>query len=418
METTPKKILLVGLPNAFLENQRSVPRIGLLYLGTVLQQAGHEVSVEQLQSLRQLEDLIQNAYDMVGASATTREYPDAVQLLNYFKREGHQAKIIIGGPHATALPDECLLNGFDWVVTGEADECINDIVTHPPTTRRVDAGMVVELDRLPFPDRRLAGEPELWHPFMARGKENVLTTSMLLSRGCPYHCGFCGPHFSYRRRSDQNIGDELEMLCESGYRGLVIIDDLPFVTEQHVRGFCERIAPLEMIFRCNFRADLLTSSIAKMLAAVGCCRLQFGIESANSEVLARANKARDTKIDGHVIDICHEYGIEAKAMFVWGLPGDDSETAKEVIRWIERYRPDSVQISRFVPLPMSPFWREGYHRCVTNYRSLSFFKESHSSRTETPQANPRLQKTEVLYEKILSECSRLTHIDTGIPGLS
>lgn len=413
-----KNILLLSPPNPFLENPRSVPRLGLLYLGTMLRQQGHEVMVRHLHNLSELEGLVEKPFDFVGISATTREYLDAVQILNYFKREGNPAKVALGGPHATALPEEGLRNGFDVVVTGEADEEIVRLVNHPlDQPGIVHAGMVRELDGLPFPERSLISDHKSWRPFLGLGQDpNLRTTSILLSRGCPYHCTFCGPHFRYRRRSDDNVATELEALREQGYRGLVIVDDLPFMTEQQVRSFCERIRPLELKFRCNFRTDLLTPKIAKLLADAGCCRLQFGIESANQMILDRINKGTSPGANGHTVEICHEHGLGVKAMLLWGLPSDDPETAQQIVDWVARYRPDSIQVSMFVPLPGSPAWQSGYHRRVTDYCALAFFRNP-NLRMPIGVANGHLspEALETLHEKILSECSRFTHIDRGLP---
>jgi len=359
MKAQRKNILLLGPPNPFLENPCSVPRLGLLYLGTMLRQHGHEVMVRHLHSLSELEGLVEKPFDFVGISATTREYLDAIQILNYFKREGSQATVALGGPHATALPEECLRNGFDVVVTGEADEEIVRLVNHPlDRPGIVHAGMVRELDSLPFPERSLMGDHESWQPFLGLGQDPSLrTTSMLLSRGCPYHCTFCGPHFRYRRRSDYKVAVELEVLRKQGYHGLVIVDDLPFITEQQVRSFCERIRP-----------------------------------------------------------ICHEYGLQVKAMLLWGLPSDGPETAQQIVDWVAHYRPDSIQVSMFVPLPGSPAWQSGYHRRVTDYCALAFFRNP-NLRMPIGVANDYLspEALETLHEKILSECSRFTHIDRGLP---
>jgi len=418
MDMRRKSILLVSPPNPFLENPRALPRLGLLYLGTVLHQHGHQVMVRHLRSLSELEGLAEKPFDFVGISATTREYPDAIQILNYFKREGHPATVALGGPHATALPEEGLRNGFDVVVTGEADEEIVELVNRPPDRPRiVHAGMVRGLDRLPFPKRDLIGDHKSWQPFLGLGQDpDLRTTSILLSRGCPYHCTFCGPHFRYRRRSGDKVAAELAALCKQGYRGFVIVDDLPFVTEQQVRSFCERIRPLGIRFRCNFRTDLLTPKIAELLAGAGCCRLQFGIESANQLILDRVNKGTSPGANGHTIEICQEHGLQVKVMFLWGLSNDGPETAQQIVDWVAHYRPNSIQVSRFVPLPGSPAWQSGYHSRVTDYCALAFFRNP-KQRMPIGVAHDRLslEALEALYAKILSECSRFTHIDRGLP---
>ena len=111
-------------------------------------------------------------FDFIGVSATTREYLDAVQILNYLKRERSCATVAIGGPHATALPEECLRNGFDLVVVGEADDVIADLVerrSEQPSIFR--CGFVRDLDHLPLPDLQLLDDRDAWLPFLYLGQE-------------------------------------------------------------------------------------------------------------------------------------------------------------------------------------------------------------------------------------------------------
>ena len=401
-----KHILFLTPPNPFLINPLSVPRLGVLYLATALKQHGHEVTVCHLQTFSELEELVKLPFDVIGVSATTREYLDALQILNYFKREHHPATVIIGGPHATALPDECLRNGFDLVVTGEADGQIIDILDNPIKRGTiVHAGFVQNLNCLPFPNRRLVNSLNT-QAFMGMRQPSLRTTTMMLSRGCPYRCEFCGPHFAYRRRSKEHIVSELRMLANDGYEGLIILDDLPFVNKEQAYRFCETIQPFNFRFRCNLRTDFLTPKIAMRLADAGCCRLQFGIESASQLVLQRINKG-DTTHNGEAIKLCRETGIEAKAMFIFGLPGDNLISAQKIVEWVACYRPDSIQVSKFTPLPGSPLWQNGYH--FTDYTTLSFFPNSFFTYPLTHQQD---QVSEMIYW-ILLQCQEFTHIDSG-----
>ncbi|MBU1178968.1 B12-binding domain-containing radical SAM protein [Patescibacteria group bacterium] len=412
-----KNILLVSPPNPFLENPNSVPRLGLLYLGTILKRWGHKVTIVHLHSLSELEALFKESFEFVGISATTREYLDAVQILNYFKREGSLAIIAIGGSHATALPEEALRNGFDVVVTGEAEEEIIRLVNFPiGKPAIVHAGLVKDINRIPFPDRSLIKDSKLWQPFLSFEQDKDLrVASILLSRGCPYFCKFCGPHFRYRRRSDEDIVAELKSLYEQNYRGLIVLDDLPFVTERQVQSFCRQVGRVGMSFRCNFRPDLLTPRIAKLLSEAGCCRVQLGIESASQTVLHYVNKKTRVEKNGQAVEICHAHDLQVKAMFIWGLPGDGPETARLIVDWVARYRPDSIQVSKFVPLPGSPLWQEGHHRNVTDYCALSFFNNPNLG-TKVGAVNNRMsQETiEKLYEEIITKCSQFSHIDIGL----
>lgn len=411
-------MLLLAPPNSFLENPWSVPRIGLLYLGTVLRDAGHDVVIYHLNSLKELRKVvIGHDFDFIGITATTREYPAAIQILNYLKREKYQASVVIGGPHATALPDECLRNGFDFVLTGEAEKEIERLVTCPSMHPQIiNCGYITKLDDLPFPDRTLSGEREQWQPFLYLGQApNTRIASILISRGCPYRCAFCGPHDKYRRRSHFNIGAEMKQLHQQGYSGVIILDDLPFLKNEQVVAFCDLIQPLQIKFRCNFRPNLLTHKMAQRLAQSGCCRIQLGIESASQRILKTVKKRTKVDSNGQAITLCRDFGIQVKAMFIFGLPGDGPNTAEAIIAWVKKYRPDSIQVSSFVPLPGSPLWNSGYHRHVTDYSALSFFNNNNGQKNGVGNDRFSAEELQTLQEEILLRCRPFTHIDKGLP---
>lgn len=418
MNAPTSNILLLGPPNRFLENPRSVPRIGVLYLASVLKQAGHSVEVCSLASLDELAGIVSHGeFGFIGISATSCEYPDALEILHRIRSLAPAAVVAIGGPHATAMPDECRCDGFDLVVTGEAECEITHVVTMRPSSPEiVHCGFVADLDGLPFPDRGVAS-PDTWQPVMCRDFTDGPVASMLVSRGCSFRCSFCGPNFGYRRRSDTNIASELRELSARGYAGVVIIDDLPFATYAQVQSFCGAIRPLGIKFRCNFRTDMMTPQIARKLAESGCRRVQFGVESAAQSVLDAAGKRTTPQANGAAVELCQASGIEAKAMFMWGLPGDTFATADAIVDWVDRYRPESIQISTFVPLPGSPLWDSGYGERVSDYRVLTFFGDA-QAHAPCGVGNDLHTAEELrrMRQDILIRCAPYTHIDVGLPN--
>jgi len=376
------RILLLSPPNAYLENARSVPRLGLLQLGTILQHAGHDVRIVHLRALAGLVPLAQESWDWIGISATTREYPDAVAMLNFWKRQPLTTMgppVVIGGAHASALPLECLLNGFDAAIVGEADEQIVRIVDAMVARRGdpcVSCDPVRDLDSLPIPDRTLL--EDAWQPYVSPEQGSRKIGSILLSRGCPYKCAFCGPHPSYRRRGEGQIAAEIDALAGWGYEGFVVLDDLPFVNKMHVLEFCRLLTGRDWIWRCNFRPDLITRQIVDALVDAGCRRVQLGIESASQAVLDSVHKRTTPEQNGEAVRLCQDRGLAVKAMFLWGLPGDNFETAHDILLWIQRYRPADTQLWAYTPVPGSPLWNAGDAAKVTDYQTPWFHPDGDS----------------------------------------
>src|ERR1035441_9044923 len=94
------KICLITPPSDFLLDQRVFMSLGILKVGAVLEQAGHEVDHLDLTGVSNYE---QAAMDYQGASvfaitATTPQIPAAMRI-----RKALSSKVILGGPHVTLL---------------------------------------------------------------------------------------------------------------------------------------------------------------------------------------------------------------------------------------------------------------------------------------------------------------------------
>ncbi|MEJ2405624.1 MAG: radical SAM protein [Candidatus Thiodiazotropha sp.] len=416
MSQRPKRILLLSPPNDYLEQPWAMPRLGLLVLSSVLKKHGHQVRLRQLGSLSEMPNLLEEDTDLLGISATTREYPDALSILNYCKRQFPNLPVMIGGAHANAMPEECQRNGFDVVVAGEADEVIAKLVENLSNNPiLVRPRPVVHLDSLPIPDHSGFNDPLSYQSYFDDCTRVGPAAPIELSRGCPYKCSFCGPHSYYRRYGPRHVEVRLRTLAQLNYRAVIVVDDLPFLNLQQVRTFCAAIKRYDLRFRCNMRANLITTQIATELSRAGCYRVQIGVESAADDVLAGIHKRLQSQAVGEAVQICQDAGIQVKAMFVWGLPSDGPQSAQAIVDWVRRFRPASIQVSSFVPLPGSPLWNN-YCGRVVDYHHLNFF--DHNGQV-MGVGNDRYSPTELAAwrKRILRDCQGLTHLDLGMTAI-
>ena len=89
----------------------SAPPIGLAYIGAFLRDHGHNVTiidaeVEQLNN----EQIAQQAEkaDLAGITTTAPTYNSALVLANLIKQSNNNTTVVLGGPQATFLDEECL----------------------------------------------------------------------------------------------------------------------------------------------------------------------------------------------------------------------------------------------------------------------------------------------------------------------
>jgi anaerobic magnesium-protoporphyrin IX monomethyl ester cyclase len=89
----------------------------------------------------------------------------------------------------------------------------------------------------------------------------------------------------------------------------------------------------------------------------GCTRIQVGIETGDSKLLATAGKAGCTAGEAEkTMRQLHELGILVEANFIVGLPGENWSTVRNTAKMIRKTRPDDVAISMITPYPGTPLF--------------------------------------------------------------
>ncbi|MBL7129860.1 MAG: cobalamin-dependent protein, partial [Candidatus Omnitrophica bacterium] len=101
-----KEITLIFPASPFLIDDMVMPPLGLLYLSAALKQGSIHAWVIDLSHNAELPQIDTK---LVGISATTPQYPYALEILKRLKKDGHI--VAIGGAHSSGLPMECLKDG-------------------------------------------------------------------------------------------------------------------------------------------------------------------------------------------------------------------------------------------------------------------------------------------------------------------
>jgi radical SAM superfamily enzyme YgiQ (UPF0313 family) len=190
-----------------------IPLMGPVYLGTILKNEGHDVAIHN-ENFKEIDFSKIKDADVLGISMMTSTAPRGYEIAEYYRAANPKGKVIIGGSHATFLPEEAAQYA-DHVVIGEAESVISDLIRNGGE-KIIQGSPLENLDELPFPDFSL---------IEGYGKRRPMTPVMT-SRGCPYDCEFCSvtPMFGrrYRFRSTENI---IEELSQHKHKRLFFYDD-------------------------------------------------------------------------------------------------------------------------------------------------------------------------------------------------
>lgn len=361
------------------------PSLGLAYLAAVAEQDGHEARIFDfgLRPCRSLEEDVQDVVDfkpdLVALTSMTTSYASVEESVVMLK-EALGVTIIIGGPHATTLPDLTLENpNIDYLIYAEGEEVFQDFLRvfdsgannwgdieglwYKEDGRVINGGerdLIKDLDALPYPARHLFDLDE--YPLYAPNGEPMLT--VLSSRGCPYNCSFCFKGIvgrTYRQRDPENIADELQYIIENfGVRNFYFIDDLFTIDVRRLDKILDHFIERNMDIRwqCLARVDRVNPELLAKMYQAGCRQIHYGIESGNEEVLRRT--AKHIRLDqvSDSVRWTEEAGIQSKGYFIMGLPGDTEETMEETIEFAAGLELTDAMFSIATPMPGTQLWNE------------------------------------------------------------
>ena len=338
-------LCLVELPNDALDHPKMYFGLGNLYLAAAVQKAGFNVQIcDFREKIGELPDA-----KFYGFSATT---PQIVYAKELAKKVPGIGKTIIGGPHASLMPDDCM-DDFDYIVKGEGEEVLVYILQGLMQPGIIITSRIQNLDGLPLPAWDLVDEP--FSKTMYSGErygEGELSVNIITSRGCPYDCYFCGNVFRKPviYRSVLSIIDEIQELQKRGVGYYRFVDD-NFTLHPQFDSLCVNLGALEAHYRCHTRSNLITANKARWLKVSGCDECSLGIESADDKVLKLSGKNETVTLHKKASRIIQDAGLKLKAYWMSGLPGETNRTLELNKEFVREIHPDKWTFSTFVPYP-------------------------------------------------------------------
>lgn len=377
----------------------TIPDLGLGYLASMIRQAGHEVCVVDcllenmdFASYAALVDKVRP--DMVGIKLFSCDASNASQMLDQTRRVAPNAVSIIGGPHASyELPEHLMeqLPSLDYALAGEGEPGIVSLIkglasgnmrheSVPGLIWRDSSGVhanardyAQDLDALPFPAWDLI-DPRRYKSGYSFMTTRLPAAPMVMTRGCPYLCTFCGSHLitgrKVRRRSVDGVIEEMKWLVRDfGVRTIDIVDENFAFDRSFVFDFCERLIHenLGLVWNCPYgvRLTSLDEEMVKMMARAGCSGMSVGIESGSDRILQAIQKSLTVdQARNQVRMIKRVSNIMLQGYFMLGFP---EETREDIEKTIELSCSLPFDIVTFCPLRVTP-GTEVYSRLVTEGR--------------------------------------------------
>ncbi|MDP7521010.1 MAG: radical SAM protein [Candidatus Pacearchaeota archaeon] len=363
-----KKILFLRANSGWKDPS---PPLAFSYLGKIAKDNGFEVLVENLNAQynnKTTEDIInlikEEKPSIVGISIFTNYAIDSYELLKKIRK--YCELIIVGGPHVTIYPEECLEMGADIAFIGEAENSFQKLLKVLNSDGKLEKveGIVykkgdkinkteipkpIDVNHLPIPDKEIHRKNDY---IKVRGEINNFG-GILSSRGCPGRCTYCYHSLfgrGFRYRSTEKIFKEIEYLYKNyGIKHINFIDDAFTINKQRLVELCnmfiESKLPIEWV--CATRIDFLDGEIILKMKKAGCVMISLGVENCIPETLIKIKKTGDPKwyIEhvGNILKWCKEAKIRVGVNILTGFPWDTVKDIKKLQEYVKRISPYVTQ---------------------------------------------------------------------------
>jgi radical SAM superfamily enzyme YgiQ (UPF0313 family) len=351
------------------------PPQGLCHLASVLPPERYNVFIVDAQALfigveetvKRIEEL---RPDYVGIITFTVAIHTTAALCEILKERCPEARIILGGPHITACPEETFRRYpvFDLAVLGEGEitfpKLLSCLDSRSKLTKRILYAERVDLKTLPIPRWDLLPHlPDYYRPSKMTYRK-LPAVAIVTSRGCPYKCTFCDRSVFGRRwraHSSKQVLDWIYHLVRRyGIKDINFQDDHFTVNKCRLNAVCEGIKAHypKLVWSAIARVDSINYKTVKVMKDAGCWQLAFGFESGCQEILDVIKKGTTIEQARKAVKLCKDVGILVKGLFMAGCPLETEETLKRTAEFIDELDLDYLSMSAFTPTPNTEIYSE------------------------------------------------------------
>lgn len=366
------------LASSLNRKQGVLPPLGLAYIASALEKAGHQVdlidAIALCLSKAQVEQrIIEFNPTVVGITAMTPTVRGALEAANLAKKHG--AITVIGGVHMSILAKDTLSYDFvDFGIVGEGEESFVEFCDALEQDKildgivglcyKTDGNIHVGLPRIVDDVDTLA--MPAYHLLPMTKYSSIIglhpTSTMMGSRGCPYQCGFCFKTPSdkkYRTRDVESIVDEIKYLVDTYHvKEVMFYDDI--MPKDYARALSLEIIKrnIKIKWQTPERVNLVEPELLKLMAKSGCHIIRFGVEQGDPEMMALVEKKINPEQVKSAFKAAKLAGINTFAYFIIGYIYENERTMQATIDLAKELNPRYVMFTKAVPLPATPLMQQ------------------------------------------------------------
>ena len=315
--------------------------------------------------------------DVVGISSLfTPYFREAVEVAARVKNRTN-AIVVLGGSHASAAPESLLSSpNVDYVIRGEGEKAFVEFLRYllnrksledvPNLAYKHQDNIVLNpiadnfpIDALPIPDLSDFAPST----YTLAGKA---MTFMITSRSCPHKCSFCSVHTTfgtdYRRRSLENVLEEIELRYQQGYRVIDFEDDNLTYYKNTFKELCRRLIArfpsreMEYVAMNGISYLSLDDELLELMFESGFSQLNLALVSSDKTVRETTKRPHTLEAYVKVVNKAHALGFKIVSYQILGLPTESLESMIQTLAFNARL-PVLLGASPFYRTPNSPIAR-------------------------------------------------------------
>jgi len=362
--------------------------LALEYLGAGAQQDGHQVRLHDARIDSDIERAVREFQpDVVGLTAFTSHLNIVRDLAASIRRLRPETFLVIGGHHATVVPEDFNDNTFDLVVIGEGVVALREILRELIGARNFYgiAGLGIPraggmyftpprsytpLDELPLPDRSLTAASRSryfseWFKPLA---------SVRTSLGCTARCTFCAlwsiTGGKYLRRDPVKVVEEIKGIAEEN---VFFCDDESMCDTRRMEQLADLIgeAGIRKRYFLYARVDTIVKhpDLFAKWARIGLSQVFVGMEDFSDERLTAMKKGVTTDQQIKAASILRDLGVMMYASFMVD-PAYTRDDFRALNTYIRKLKLTYATFTVMTPLPGTELHASHRHELLSNKPEL------------------------------------------------
>src|SRR5437867_3447395 len=268
----------------------------------------------------------------------------AYAIADHYRHQG--AYVVLGGLHATSLPDEAAHHA-DTIFLGPGED------TWPVFLADFRAGRPAP--RYESRYRTLEHLPPIRRDLIRRNLY-LVPNSIVVSRGCPHACDFCYKEAFFAGGKSfytQTVDAALAEIDRLPGRHLYFLDDHLFGNARFAASLFDGMRGMRRLWQAASTVQaVLRPGLLEKAAAAGVRSLFIGFETLSQESLREQGKVQNLHRDyDAAIRRVHDHGVMVNGSFVFGMDADDESVFDSTVEWAVTQGIETATFHILTPYP-------------------------------------------------------------------